>query len=161
MFSKPKESTWFLYSLVFLIGYCSFLFIFRNILLSIESEDQTILKPEVNQIIAIGLFMLLYYFAFLGLYSFSFTGKWQNISAIVLSLIIVGSILYGFKKWYDLIADNPFLSFTQSANLPWYANEKNKFLIANSPLILFLISIFIIRLLLMLSIKQTSKPSTH
>ena len=155
MFNKPKESIWFLYSIVFLIGYCCFLFIFRNILITLESENQTILKPEISQIIVVGLFIVLYYFAFSGLYSFSLAGRWQNISAVILAFIITGSILYGFKKWHDLITNNPFLSFTQPASLPWYANEKNKFLIANSPLIVFIISIFVFRLLLMLNGKQT------
>jgi hypothetical protein len=145
MADKRKESTWFTASILFLVVYCVFLFLFRAALVNIETENNNVLKPEVGQIIVIGFLILLYHFAFLGIYVFSLLGQWQNRSALMISILITGGLFYGFNKWYHLVVNNPFLSFNNYKTLPWYAQESTKFLIANAPLVLFFATVFVLR----------------
>jgi hypothetical protein len=156
MLNRHRESRWFLFSVLFLFLYCGFLFFFRHLLLQLETGGTSILKPESSQILFIAFLILLYHFAFLGLLVFSSLGKWQRIVSILLSLLLTGSLLYGFRQWYVLLTNNPFLSFNNTVTLPWYAQEQTKFFLANTPLILFLLTVFTYRVLLMLRSKETS-----
>ena len=145
MVDKSRESRWFKASTLFLVIYCSFLFLFRAMLISIEPADTNLLKPEISQIIMVGFLILLYYFAFLGIFVFSLSGSWQTTTALILAVLITSGLFYGFYKWYDLLTNNPFLSFNNYKTLPWYAQEKTKFMIANIPLMLFFATVFAVR----------------
>lgn len=155
MLQKEVESRWTMSVLIFTIVYCGMLFLFRYLLVQLEINGGSILKPEPAQIIAIGLLIILYHFAFVGLYLFAHFGPWQKIVSLILSIIIISSLLYAMKELYKVIVNNPFLSFTSTGALPWYAQEKVKFLLANSPLIFFFITVFILRFLML------AKPSLH
>ena len=145
LLDKRTEIKWFAIAIIFLVLYCSFLFAFRSVLIKLEDGNETILKPEPPQIIAIALLILLYHLSYVGLYGFSGLGKWPCIIAVLLAVVINLLILYGIKLWFDAITRNTFLFSSQK--LPWYAVEKNKFLIANVPLILFFISVLVFRLI--------------
>ena len=140
--------------LLFLLLYCLVLFLFRILLLNLEKQYGFILKPEVFHIFIIGFLILLYYFFFLGLYVFSTLGSIQKIYAICIALIVVLGLLYGFKQWYSAVANNPFLSINNLQNLPWYAKEEIKFLLVNTPLLLFFITVFVYRLLMITKISN-------
>jgi hypothetical protein len=142
---KRTELKWFTIAIIFLTLYCGFLFGFRSVLEQLENGNQTILKPEPGQIIAIGFLILIYHLSYVGLYAFSGLGKMPGMMAALLAVSINLVLLYGFKIWFDAIAGNTFLFSSQK--LPWYAEEKIKFIIANGPLLLFFISVFAFRLI--------------
>ena len=90
--------------------YCGFLFAFRLVLLDVEQERGiSILKPELVQILVMGLLILLYHFCFAGLYFFSMGRPWQKLAAVIIAMIIAGSLLYGFNEWYQAVK-NPFFT---------------------------------------------------
>jgi hypothetical protein len=159
MLDKRLETRWFAGTIVFLVLYCIFLFLFRAALVKLDTQFGSILKPEVSQILAIALIILLYYFAFLGLYGFSGLGRWQRTVSIFLAMLFTGSLLYGFRQWYTAVVNNPFLSFGPTGVLPWYAREKTKFLLANTPLALFIITIFIMRIIMRILLLGKAAPS--
>lgn len=142
---KRIEIKWFTVAIIFLMLYCGFLFGFRSVLIKLDGGNETILKPEPGQIVAIALLILIYHFAYVGLYAFSGLGKWPCIISSLFAVIINLVILYGFKLWFDAITGNAFLYSSQI--LPWYAVERTKFMIANVPLLLFFIYIFVFRLI--------------
>lgn len=142
---KRTEIKWLATAIVFLVLYCGFLFFFRSVLMKLENGNGTILKPEPGQIIAMGLLILVYHLSYAGLYAFSGLGKLPAIMAALLAVFINLAFMYGFKLWFDAIAGNIFLLSIQK--LPWYAQEKTKFIIANAPLLLYFISVFAFRLI--------------
>ena len=143
-----KEIRSFIWLIVFVILYCGFLFLFSQLLVASEKNSSFILKPEPGQILLVGLFIIIYYFAFYGLYSFSVISNTSGIISTVLSLLICFSVLYGLYAWYNALINNPFLF--NNSSLPWYAKEQNKFFISNTPLILFILLISFQRFALML-----------
>ena len=157
--NKRTEIKWFAFAIIFLVLYCSFLFGFRSILIRLEDGNETILKPELSQIIAIALLILIYHFSYMGLYAFSGLGRWPGIIAALLAVVINLLILYGFKLWFDAITQNAFLFSTQK--LPWYATEKTKFMISNIPLILFFITVFAFRLIAIVQRKFSTSKSLN
>ena len=146
MVDKRIEMKWFVGSLVFTIVYCSYLFFFLGLLANLEKYPGEILKPEPGQIIAIGLLILIYHFAFAGLFAFSLLGKMQASIGIFFSLLIHAALLYGLKFWYEAVAEGVLVFFGNQKSLPWYAEEKNKFLLAHIPLGCYFIVVFIFRL---------------
>jgi hypothetical protein len=148
MSKEGSETKWFFAAVIFVLFYCGFLFAFKIKLIAVETKwSVSIIKPENGQIIAIGLLTVLFHFAFCGLYFFSTAGRWQQVAAILSGVLITGGILYGFKLWYNAITNNPF--FQPDGRLPWYAGESNKFLLAHSPFILFLVFVCAIRTTMM------------
>lgn len=157
MLNSRTETRWFFAMMAFLIFYCGFLFAFRGLLLNVEEDKQvSIFKPETVQIFIMGVLIILYHFCFLGLYVFSKGSQWQRIAAVAISLLVTGSLLYGFNEWYGVTSE-PFFQFSNTGKLPWYAKEKTKFLISNSPLILFLLIVFILRILMIYRGESTSE----
>src|SRR5438067_13918020 len=82
MLNKRMEQKSFLATISFLLFYVLFLFFFRQLLLNLEKDKGTILKPEVFHIFVICFLILLYYFAFLGLAFFSTLGSAQKVYSI-------------------------------------------------------------------------------
>ena len=153
MESSRTETNWFFAMLAFLIFYGFYLFVFREVLVGVENGNEfRIFKPEPVQIFIMSLLIVLYYFCFLGLYTFSKGSRWQKNVAVITGLLITGSLLYGFHQWY-LAAAHPFIRLE---NLPWYAKEQTKFLIANIPILIFFIAVFIFRILMMF--QSTNAP---
>lgn len=143
---KQTETRWFTAVVIFLFVYCGLLFFFRSVLLKLETGNGSVLKPEPGQILAVGFLILVYHLSYLGLYAFSALGNRQKAMASFLAVVINLTLLYGFKLWFDAISENPFLSLTDR-KLPWYAEEKTKFLLSNGPLLLFFIIVFAFRLI--------------
>ena len=145
---KWTERKWFFAAIVFLLFYCGFLVVFRSILNGVEEKNSiSIFKPEPAQITGMGLLILLYHFFFLGLYTFSIGGRWQKSTAFVVALLVISSVLFIFLNWYHAVA-HPYLRITDTTKLPWYAQERAKFLMANIPLLVFFVLVFILRLLM-------------
>lgn len=157
LLNKRTEIKWLAMAIIFLVLYCSFLFCFRSVLIKLEDGNETILKPEQSQIIAIGLLILIYHLSYVGLYAFSGLGRWPGIIAALLAVVINIAILYGFKLWFDAITRNAFLFSTKK--LPWYAAEKTKFMISNVPLILFFITVFAFRFISIVQRKFSTSNS--
>ena len=153
--NKRTELKSFAVSVVFLILYCCFLFGFRSVLQQLDNGNETILKPQPAQILAIGFLVLIYHFSYVGLYTFSGLGKIPGLMAALLAIFINLALLYAFKLWYDAITGNPFLFSIQK--LPWYAEEKAKFIIANAPLLVFFIYVFVFRLIAILQRMYSAK----
>ncbi len=146
--SKRTETRGFIGAILFILCYAGWLFVLRHLLLRLEGEGSSILKPEPGQIVAVALIALMYYCCYLGLHAFSRFGNPQRLLAASLALLIHLGFLYGFKLWFDAIANNPFLSFNPAT--AWYANEQVKFWLANGPLLLFFLLVFILRLFALL-----------
>jgi hypothetical protein len=154
MLNKKTEQKSFLALMLFLVFYCLFLLFFRNLLLNLEKQAGPILKPEGFHIAILSFLILLYYFFFLGIYVFSTLGTMQKVYSSCLAVLIVLGILFGFKQWYTAVSENPFLSIGNSQNLPWYAEEHTKYFIANTPILLFFITVFIYRFLMITEISK-------
>jgi Na+/proline symporter len=156
--TQYKEFRSFIWLIVFVILYCGFLFLFSQLLVASEKASSFILKPEPGQILLVGLFIIIYYFAFYGLFSFSVISNTSRTISIVLSLVICFSVLYGLYAWYNALINNPFLF--KNPSLPWYAKEQNKFFISNSPLIMFVLLVSFQRLSMMLRKRSWTKSFT-
>lgn len=150
MLIAKKESRRAFFAIFFICAYTCYLFLFRTLLLRLDNASNSILKPEPVQIAVLALFLLLYYFTYLGLSFFSDLGIVQKTTAIVIAIVVHTTVLYGLLLWYEAIVQNHLLFNTVSAHLPLYAQEQEKFFIANSPLILFCLTIFVLRLTEML-----------
>jgi len=143
---QRAEAKWFVYMVVFLVVYCGFLFAFRAALVNVEAKTQlSLFKPEPAQIAVMAWLILLFHFSFIGLYSFSLGGRWQRMATVIVCLLITGAVLYGFNEWFKATS-NPFFQFANTGALPWYAREKPKFLIANLPLVVFIVFVFVFRI---------------
>lgn len=134
------ERKWLIAATLFIVFYSVYLVLFRQLLIGVESTSGFIFKPETSQILLAALVTLLFHFALLGLAQFSLMGKWQKGVAITVMLLFFASLLYGFYIWYRGIMANLFLF--SSATLPWYAEERTKFLLVNTPLIFFFTLLF-------------------
>jgi hypothetical protein len=135
----------------FIMAYCMYLYLFRLVLLNEEKLTGPILKPETFQVVAIAVFLLLIYFSFLGLFVLSTIDNTVKIFSISISSFVLLVTFIGFYQWFQAIAHNPFL-FDQSLHLPWYAKEQAKFVIANTPVFIFLIIVFLTRLSMMIKV---------
>ena len=135
MLNAAYERKWLIAVALFIFCYSGFLLIFRQQLTAVEASAGFIFKPETPQILLAALVTLLLHFALLGLSQFSWMGKWQKGLAVAVMFLFFTSLLYGFYIWYRGIMSNPFLF--SAASLPWYAEERTKFLLVNTPLIFF------------------------
>jgi hypothetical protein len=159
MQNNRTEARSFILTLAFLVFYCVYLFIFRGLLLGVEKDLRIdIFKPEPVQFFVMGLLILMYHFCFAGLYFFSINSKWQRMAAVAIALLTTGSLMYGFREWYRVTSE-PFFFLNTIEKLPWYAEEKSKFLIANIPLILFLLTVFVFRIMMMFQKDSTAKAN--
>jgi hypothetical protein len=157
MLNTRTEARWFSGMLAFLIFFCVYLFVFRGLLLGVEQSYQLdIFKPELGLVAAMVVLVLLYHFCFAGLYFFSQGGQWQKLTAVAVGLLVTGGLLYGFGEWYRLTSKSLFLFSNNDNLLPLYAREKAKFLITNIPLILFLLTVFVFRIMMMFQKENTS-----
>ena len=147
MLNKKIETRLLIASLLFTVLYCVYLFFVRNLLATLEKNPGEILKPEQGQIIAVGLLIIIYHFAFTGLFAFGSLGRLQAFITIFFSVAIHAGLLYGFKLWYDAIVEGVLIFLGNQQSLPWYADEKNKFLLVNVPLIFYFTIIFMYRIL--------------
>jgi hypothetical protein len=157
MLHHRAETKGFFIMLAFLSFYCMYLFVFRRVLIDVEeSYGVNLFKPEPAQAFVIILLVLLYHFCFVGLYYFSQGDQWLKFAAVVIGMAVAGGLLYGFSEWYRVTSE-PFFQFGIPGNLPWYAREKEKFLITNIPLVLFILYIFAFRIVMIFRTKDSSK----
>lgn len=151
--SSQKEQTKLLWTVAFLLCYVVFLLFFRSVLIHAEKQEGAILKPGIFQIAIMGLLILVYHFTLLGLQAYSALGRSARLSAMVIALVIMASLLFGFLHWYRIIAGNPFSFLTDAGQLPWYAQEKTKFFLANVPLLIFFLIVFSYRFNNMINVR--------